>query len=220
MGPYQKQIYQVIGVAKDIKYGELSEAPLRTAYVAAGQDPDPWPEVSFVLRSDMGLDALRPAIREAFGSVNRSLSFELKSFETQVESSLSGQKMVALLAAAFGALALVLAMVGLYGITAYSVERRRNEIGIRMALGAAPGRVIWLMLRDVVLLVAAGGALGRASARACGRLVASLLYGVRPNDPAQLAVPALILAAAAAVAAYLPARRAARLDPMVVLRED
>jgi ABC-type antimicrobial peptide transport system permease subunit len=128
--------------------------------------------------------------------------------------------MVALLSTVFGALALLLAMVGLYGMTNYAVAQRQGEIGIRMALGAQPRSVIWLMLRDVAALAVAGLAVGLAASLAAGHLVVSLLYGVRFNDPLQLAGAALTLAAAIALAAYLPARRAAQGDPMAALRQE
>jgi ABC-type antimicrobial peptide transport system permease subunit len=176
--------------------------------------------VSYEIRSEAPLATLRPAIAAAFGAVNRSISLEFRSLDTQVRESLAQPRMVAMLAAAFGALALVLAMVGLYGVTAYSVERRHGEIGIRMALGAQRGSVIWLVLRDVLVLLVVGSVLGLAAALACGRLVGSLLYGVRANDPAQLVGATLVLAAATALAAWLPARRASRLDPMAALREE
>jgi ABC-type antimicrobial peptide transport system permease subunit len=111
-------------------------------------------------------------------------------------------------------------MVGLYGITTYHVAQRKAEVGIRMALGAQRRSVIWLILRDMVLLLAIGMGLGLGASLAAGRLIISLLYDVRPNDPVQLAAAAFTLAAATAIAAYLPARRAARLDPMVALREE
>ena len=219
-GPDRKDTYQVIGVVKDAKYGDLNEKTLRTGYVTTAQDNDPWGNLSYALRSEAPLEMLRPAIAAAFGGVNRSISIEIRTLQSQVEGSLMQQRMVALLAVAFGALALALAMVGLYGVTAYAVARRQGEIGIRMALGAAPRSVVWLMLRGMVLHVTAGLAVGLAAALASGRLVASLLYGVHANDPAHLAGSALILAFAAALAAYLPARRAARLDPMAALREE
>ena len=212
--------YQVVGVVKDAKYGDLGEKTLLTGYLAAAQDNDPWGNVSYALRSEAPLEMLRPAITAAVGGVNRSISLEIRSLESQVEGSLAQQRMLALLAAAFAALALLLAMVGLYGITAYAVARRQGEIGIRMALGAAPRSVVWLMLRGMVLHVTTGLAIGLAAALASGHLVESLLYGVHANDPAHLAGSALILAFAAAMAAYLPARRAARLDPMAALREE
>ena len=148
------------------------------------------------------------------------MSLEFRNFETQVKESLLQQRIVALLAAIFGSLALVLAMVGLYGVTNYAVARRKSEIGIRIALGAGRRGVVWLIMRDMVMLLAVGLPVGLAVSLGVGRLVASLLYGVRPNDPWQLAGAVILLAVATAVAAYLPARRAARLDPMAALREE
>jgi putative ABC transport system permease protein len=218
--PGKKDVYQVIGVVKDAKYGAVGEAPQLTAYVAHAQDASPWPSVSFEVRSEIPADRLIPAIRSAIGAVNRGISLEFRNFETQVEESLLQSRMVALLSGFFGGLALLLAMIGLYGVTAYGVARRQGEIGIRMALGAQQGAVIWLVLRDVVAMLAVGAVLGLAASLAAGRLVASLLYGVKSYDPAPLAIAALLLGAATGIAAYLPARRAARLDPMVALREE
>jgi ABC-type antimicrobial peptide transport system permease subunit len=128
--------------------------------------------------------------------------------------------MVALLTSFFGGLALLLAMIGLYGLTSYGVARRRGEIGIRMALGASQGAVLWLVLRDVVVLLGCGAAVGVAASLAAGRLIASLLYGVKPADAATLAAAVLVLAASTSLAGYLPARRAARIDPTAALREE
>jgi ABC-type antimicrobial peptide transport system permease subunit len=166
------------------------------------------------------VETLVPAARASILGVNRGISLQFRSLETQVNESLLQPRIVALLSSVFGSLALLLAMVGLYGITSYAVTRRKGEIAIRMALGAPRGSVVRLMLRDVVVLLALGMAAGLAASLAAGRLVTSLLFGVRPRDPVQLAGAVLILAAATAVAAYVPARRAARLDPMAALREE
>jgi predicted permease len=214
------EIYQVIGVVKDAKYSQINEAPRKTAYVASGQDADPWPEINFMVRAAGRVDALLPSIRSVFAEVNRDISLQFRSFETQVQESLLQQRIVALLASIFGSLALLLAMVGLYGTTAYMTAQRQGEIGIRKALGARPRSVVWLMLRDVVVVLAVGIGLGVAGSLAAGRLIESLLFGVQPNDPVSLAAALTVLAAATALAAYLPARRAARLDPMVALREE
>ena len=120
----------------------------------------------------------------------------------------------------FGGLALALAVIGLYGVVSYNVAWRRNEIGIRMALGAEQSRVLRMVLGDVAMLVAAGLALGLAGAITGTRFLASFLYGLEPNDPATLAAGCLVLAATAIVAGFLPARRAANLDPMTALREE
>jgi putative ABC transport system permease protein len=218
--PGQRDVYQVIGVVKDIKYGQLNEETLKTAYLACAQDPDPWPSIVFQVRAAGPLEGLLPSIRTAISGVNGGMALEFRYFETQVRESLLQPRIVALLSTAFAALALLLAMVGLYGVTAYGVAQRQGEIGIRMALGAQRRAVIWLVLRDIVVLLAVGMALGLVASLAAGRLVTSLLYGVRSNEPAQLAATAIILAAATALAAYLPARRAARLDPVAALREE
>lgn len=211
---------QIIGVVKDAKYARISEPARRTAYVASSQDAKPEPWINYEVRSNGPAEALIPSVRAAFSDVNRSISLEFRSLETQVRESLLQQRIVALLSAIFGVLALLLAMVGLYGVTSYAIAQRRSEIGVRMALGAQKSAVYWLVLRDVAIILAAGTALGLAASLAAGRLVASLLFGVRPNDPLQLAAAAITLAAATAIAAYLPARRAARLDPMSALREE
>jgi ABC-type antimicrobial peptide transport system permease subunit len=216
----KRQIYQVVGVVKDVKYSRIDEKPRRTVYLALTQDTDPWTTIRFEIRLDGPVEALIPSIRSTISGVNRDLSLEFRNFETQVNESLLQPRIVALLSSVFGSLALGLAMVGLYGITSYAVAQRRAEIGIRMALGAQRRSVVWLILRDVVLVLAVGMGLGLAASLAAGRLITSLLYDVRSNDPAQLAGAAVTLAAATAIAACLPARRAALLDPMAALREE
>ena len=128
--------------------------------------------------------------------------------------------MIATLSSVFGALATVLAIVGLYGVMAYMVTRRSREIGIRMALGAQSGNVVWLVMREVVTLVAVGIAIGAPVAWALGKVVQAQLYGVQPHDPASIALPALLLATVALLAGYIPARRAAGYDPVRVLRYE
>ncbi len=220
-GPGGKQVVlQVIGVAKDIKYEQVNEALVLSAYVANAQDPTPWADVTFELRSEQPVQSLIPAARAAIGEVNKGISLEFRDFESQVNDSLLRPKMVALLSGFFGGLALLLSMIGLYGVTAFSVARRQSEIGIRMALGAQQGSVIWLVLREVAVMLIAGTVLGLAASLATGRFIASLLYGVKLHDPAPLAVAAIVLGIATGIAAYLPAHRAARLDPMAALREE
>ncbi|MGD0666772.1 MAG: ABC transporter permease [Bryobacteraceae bacterium] len=216
----ERELYQIIGVVKDAKYNRIDEEPRSIAYLACEQDSEPGPRLRYTLRSDGPVETLIPSVRAAVSGVNRDISLEFRDFETQVNESLLRQRLVALLSSIFGSLALLLAVVGLYGVTAYTAARRKGEIGIRMALGAQRRSVIWLMLRGVGILLAAGISLGLAVSLALGRLVASLLYGIKPNAPAELAGAALILALAAAVAAYVPARRAARLNPMAALREE
>ncbi len=212
--------YQVIGVVKDAKYESVDEKAPVTGFVAMGQDSSAWPSRYYEVRYAGPLKVLTPAVRAAIAEVSPAISLEFRSFQTQVDESLQQQRLVAALSSLFGALALLLSMVGLYGVTSYSVARRRGEIGLRMALGASTGSVLWLILRDVAVLLAIGTALGVLGALAAGRLLTSLLYGVEPNDPALMFAAAAILATATTLAACLPARRAARLDPMQVLREE
>jgi predicted permease len=212
--------YQVIGVVKDAKYQQVDERAPIAGFVALAQNLSPDASLSFELRHSISPDALTPAVRAAIADVSGDISLEFRSFAAQVDESVQQQRLVAALSALFGGLALLLSMVGLYGVTAYSAARRRGEIGVRMALGAGTGRVLWLILRDAAALLAAGTAIGALGALAAGRLLTSLLYGVAPNDPARMIGAAAILAGATAVAACLPAWKAARLDPMRVLREE
>jgi predicted permease len=212
--------WQVIGVVKDAKYQRVDEKAPITGFVAMGQYPNSFPSLNYELRHTISFDGLTPVVRAVIADVSAGISLEFRSFETQVDESLQQQRLVAALSALFGALALLLSMVGLYGVTAYSVARRKGEIGVRMALGAGTGSVLWLILRDVAVLLAIGTALGVLGALTAGRLLTSLLYGMEPNDPMQMFAAGAMLATATTVAACLPAWRAARLDPMRVLREE
>ena len=215
-----KDVYQVVGVVKDNTYQRVDEEKRLTAFVASGQETDPNSQINFELRTPLAAATLEHPVQSAIMSVNPHLSLEFRDLETQVNESVMQPRVVALLSTVFGLLALLLAAVGLYGITAYGVSRRRNEIGIRIALGAPRQSVIWLALRDVGILLMVGTAIGIGGSLALGRLIKSLLYGVQPNDPRQLAGAAALLLLCALVAAYVPARRAASLDPLTALREE
>lgn len=218
-GGDKKELYQVVGVVKDSKYQRINEQERHTAFVPSGQDADPAARVIFEVRFS-GTTPPVAAVRDTIASANSSMSLTFQNLETQVNESVGQQKLIALLSTAFGLLALALAVVGLYGVTAYGVSRRRNEIGVRIAMGATRGSVILLAMGDVARVLAIGIAVGVAASLVVGRFVTSLLYGVRPNDPRALAGPALVLAACAFFAAYLPAKKAADIDPMAALREE
>jgi putative ABC transport system permease protein len=219
-GPEQKIPYTVIGVVKDAKYANVTESPRRTGFLSSLQDPDPAPEINYEVRFSGPAQPLTASVRAAISDVNRELSVEFHRLDQQVADSIHQPRLVAWLSATFGAIALALAMVGLYGITSYAVNMRRSEIGIRMALGAQRRGLILLIVGDVGVLLAIGLVMGFAGSLALGRSITSLLYGVRPNDPAQLAGAAAVLVIGAMIAAYLPARRAATMDPMSALRQE
>ena len=163
--------------------------------------------------------ALVATVNAALARVDGSLGVEYRTLDGQVYESITQERLVAMLSGLFAALALLLAALGLYGVTAYAVARRRTEIGIRLALGAGPANILRLTLTRVSLLVGIGVAIGTAASLGLSRFVAALLYGLQPQDPATLAVAIAMLATVAAVAGGLPAWRAARTDPAAVLRE-
>src|SRR5262249_527273 len=153
-------------------------------------------------------------------AASRDVTLEFHTLENQTNDSLLQPRLVAMLSAVFGLLALVLAMIGLYGTTSYGVARRKGEIGIRMALGAQRESVVGMMLREVFVWLAAGLAVGIAIALAGGRFIKTLLFGLQPDNPPQFAAATVVGAGAALLAAWLPARRAARIDPMAALRDE
>jgi predicted permease len=212
--------FEIIGVVKDSKYQSLAEPPEPNAYYSHSQLPTPYLH-NLVIRYSGSADAVIPQVRRAILEVNRSLPFDRAiSLSDHIGLSLVQERLVARLATFFGLLALMLACVGLYGVLSYAVARRTNEIGVRMALGAMHGDVIWLVLREALALVGAGVVIGLLVSLAATRTVSTLIYGLRPNDPLTIAAATLLLLAVAALSAYLPARRASRVDPMAALREE
>ena len=162
---------------------------------------------------------LTRSVASALTAVNPNISLTFRPLAEQVNNALIQERVVAMLSGFFGALALLLAALGLYGVTSYAVNRRRTELGIRLALGAAPSGVIRLVLRRVAILVAAGVLVGGAASLLTAKYVATLLYGLQPRDPLTFAGAAAILCSIGALAGWLPARRASRIDPARVLRE-
>jgi predicted permease len=219
--PESSNHLEIIGVVKDSKYQHLAEPPEPNAYYCHSQIP--FPLNNFVIRYSGSPDAVIPQIRRAILEVNRNLPIDgVVSLSEHIGRSLAQQRLVARLATFFGLLALLLACVGLYGVLSYAVVRRTNEIGIRMSLGAQRRDVIWLVLREALALVGVGVVIGLLASLAATRSVAvsTMLFRLKPNDPLTIAAATLLLLVVAALAGYLPARRAARVDPMAALREE
>ena len=211
---------EIVGVVRDAKYRELREDPQPTIYVAMAQSERSSPYREYELRTEGPLSTIVPGVKRAVAEVNRSITMDLTPLSVQLDASLTRDRMMATLSGFFGAVALLLAAVGLYGTLSYAVARRRHEIGIRIALGAARGRVVQLVLGEVARMAIVGVMLGAVAALASTRLVRSLLYGLSASDPATVSVSVVILTVVAVAAGALPAWRAARVDPIAALREE
>ena len=210
---------QIVGVARDIKYRTLGEAPRPYVYVALQQNHETG--MALHVRTIGDPVSVAGAVRREVQALDQDLPVtSLQPMSAVLGSSLFAARMGAVLLGIFGLLALLLAAVGLYGVMSYTVSRRTREIGIRMALGAQTGNVLRLVLKEGMALVGGGVAAGLIGAAAVTRLLASFLYGVSPLDAPTFAAIPLVLALAALLATYLPARRAAKVDPMIALRYE
>ena len=210
---------EIIGVVNDTKYENLREEIPREVYLCDAQRGAS-NKVVYV-RTERDSENAFAAIRAVVHDLAPALPITgMKTLTRQMDESLVTERMVATLSSVFGALATVLAIIGLYGVMAYMVTRRSREIGIRMALGAMRGNVVWLVMREVLTLVGIGIAVGLPAAFALTHLVESQLYGVKANDPAAMALATALLAAVALLAGYIPAQRAAGFDPVRVLRYE
>jgi predicted permease len=212
---------EIVGVAKDVRSVELRDQPPRYVYIPYAQD-DSVTQLTYYVRAarDDG-GAIAAGIRQSVRRLDPNLPiFNMKTMAVQIDESLFVERMVAVLSVAFGALATLLAAIGLYGVMSYAVTRRTREIGIRMALGAERGRVLWLVLREVAAMALAGIVGGLAAALWLTRQVQSQLYGLSPNDPLTLGIAMGLLAAVAIASGYIPARRATTIDPMIALKQQ
>ncbi|MCG8466852.1 MAG: ABC transporter permease [Gemmatimonadetes bacterium] len=211
---------EIIGVVADAKYRRVDEETLATAFVPLEQTSLWSPSIRIVVRGEAGPAALLPAVTEAMREIHPAITLDFDALTEQIAASLARPRLLATLSGFFGALALLLAVVGLYGTMAYSVTQRRNEMGVRIALGARGGRILALVAADAGRLIFAGLAIGALLAFAGTRLIAALLYGVTATDGITLAISAALLGSAAMAAALIPAWRAAGVDPAVTLRAE
>ena len=211
---------EIVGYVQDAVYRSLRSPVPPTMYIPIAQQKEPPPGISISVRSAGGSPLLlTKSVAAALTRVDPNITLSFRSLGEQVDATLIQERIVAILSGFFGGLALLLAGLGLYGITSYAVNRRRTELGIRMALGAGPGGVVNLVLRRVGILVGAGVIAGAIVSWMVSRFVATLLYGLEPHDLTTLAGAASVLIAIGAFAGWIPARRASRIDPARVLRE-
>jgi putative ABC transport system permease protein len=212
--------YEIVGVVKNSKYYDLRDADHAIGYFPQMQDPHPNQFMDVMIRSTAPLSSLTGAVKQAFAEINPMISIDFHVFQTQIRDGLLRERLMATLSGFFGLLAGILATIGLYGVISYMVARRTSEIGIRMALGATPGRVLALVMREAALLLAIGLTAGAVLTALAARTTQSLLFGLKPYDPVTLGAAVAALALVAAAASLVPARRAAGLEPMQALREE
>jgi putative ABC transport system permease protein len=210
----------IVGVVKDSKYTDLREQFTPLAFYAASQDTDPNASLQVMLRTSAPLASVTSEVSAAVASFGPSIVTEFQTMESQVRDSLLRERLMATLSGFFGGLAALIATIGLYGVMSYMVARRKNEIGIRMALGADRGHVVRMVMREAAGLLAAGVAVGLVLSVIAARAATTLLFGLQPGDPATLAMAAAGLGIVAMLASYLPALRASRLEPTEALREE
>ena len=221
LGYHEPLQIEVVGICGDTKYYALRQEMEPIVYLPYWQRPHGISQATFVLKSRLDRAALMDAVGKAVASVDASLPLmDVRTQNEQIAAKMRGERIFADLTAAFGVLALLLAAIGIYGMLAYSVSRRTSEIGIRMALGARPAKVLGMVLREAAWIAAVGIIGGLGAALAMGKLIASLLYGLKAWDPTTLVGSALLLGLVALAASWIPARRAAGVDPMRALRHE
>jgi len=212
--------FEIVGVVKNSKYIELRERFRPIVYLSVTQDQSPDPFEQVMIHSTLPLPMLTSSIKQAVTEKSQDISVDFRVFKTQIQESLLPEKLMAALSGFFGILAGLLTAVGLYGVISFLVARRTHEIGIRMALGAGKRQVLGSVLRETLMLTALGIGVGLPITFMVARLIASMLFGVKPDDPAALALAAFALCGVSLAAAYIPARRAAKVDPLVALRYE
>jgi putative ABC transport system permease protein len=211
---------EIVGFVGDAKYRNLREPAPPTVFLPVGQRTEPEPWLHLVVRSRANVASLTSSVGSAITAVDERIVFEPRTLERDVDDSLIQERLLARLSGFFGVLAVLVASIGLYGVMSLSVVRRQREIGVRLALGALPWSVFWMMLREVAIVTTVGLLTGSVTALISARFLAALLFGLEPTDVMTLATAVAVLGATATLAGYLPARRAARVNPAAVLHQD
>jgi predicted permease len=217
---YPATVYEIVGVIPDTKYNDLRGQTPPMTFAPASQFPGQGPWTSVMIRSNLAPAAVAAAAKRVIAEKHPDVVTQFADFQREIRDGLVEERLMATLSGFFGLLAALLAVVGLYGVISYIVAMRRNEIGIRMALGASRGDVVGIIVRQTLVLLALGVAVGVVLALAAVRSTSSLLFGLEPNDPLTFAAASALLVTIALIASFLPARRASRVDPMVALRYE
>ncbi|HVN03693.1 MAG TPA: ABC transporter permease [Bryobacteraceae bacterium] len=217
---YPSTVYEIVGVVTDTKYNDVRGISPIQAFAPATQLPNQGPWANLLIYSKVPSNALIATLKRKLAHDHPEVITEFGNFQQVVRDRFLQERMMATLSGFFGGLAAILAMVGLYGVVSYMVARRRNEIGVRLALGADRRQVIAMVMREAGRMLAIGIVIGTGLSLAAGRSARSLLFGLKANDPSTFVAAGLLLAAIAVAASFIPARRAARLDPMAALRDE
>ncbi len=217
---YPATVYEIVGVIPDTKYNDLRGQTPPMTFAPASQFPGQGPWTSVMIRSDLAPAAVAAAAKRVIAVKHPDVVTQFADFQREIRDGLVEERLMAALSGFFGLLAVLLAVVGLYGVISYIVALRRNEIGIRLALGASRANVVGIIMRQTLMVLALGVGVGVLLALAAARSAGSLLFGLQPNDPLTFAGASALLITIALIASFLPARRASRVDPMIALRYE
>ena len=217
---YPATVYEIVGVIPDTKYNDLRGQIPPMTFAPAAQMPNQGPWTSIMIRSDLAPAAVAAAAKRVIAEKHPDVVTSFADFQKEIRGGLVEERLMATLSGFFGFLGVLLAVIGLYGVISYIVAMRRNEIGIRMALGASRAEVVGIILRQTLVVLALGLGIGVALALVAVRSAASVLFGLQPDDPLTFVGASALLLIIALIASFLPARRASRVDPMVALRYE
>ncbi len=213
-----RPLLQIIGVVRDTKYQDLRDEMKPISFVPSSQNERPQLSDTILIRTSLPMSEMVSGVKDSLRNERADIAFTV--LHTMVQNSLIGDRLIALLSGFFGLLAELLATIGLYGVMSYMVVRRRNEFGIRMALGAGRLQLISMIMREAGVMLVIGLAIGTGLALLGSKAAEALLYGLKPTDPLTITVAIVILSLVAAAASYVPALRASRLNPMIALRDE